>query len=136
MRRPCFFSLLCALMLAAGTLRAAIDTWQFENAEQKDRYQTLVHELRCPKCAGQSIGDSNAPVANDLRRVVYNQLQKGWTDAQIIDFMVDRYGEFILYRPKVGGTTLLLWCAPFVFFAMALGTIIWIARQARTRHKR
>ena len=135
MKRSLFFSLLCTLMLAGG-VRAAIDTWQFENAEQKDRYQTLVHELRCPQCAGQSIGDSNAPVANDLRRVVYNQLHKGWTDAQIIEFMVERYGEFILYRPRVGGTTLLLWCAPFVFFAMALGTIIWIARQARIRPKR
>ncbi|MCY4471851.1 MAG: cytochrome c-type biogenesis protein CcmH [Kistimonas sp.] len=133
MRLRCFPMIFCCVLLLAATCaRAAIDTWIFDSDQQEQRYRTLVSELRCPKCEGQSIGDSNAPVANDLRGVVYRQLKQGWTDQQIADFMVERYGEFVLYRPRMGGSTLLLWCAPLVFFALALSTVIWIA--SRTRH--
>jgi cytochrome c-type biogenesis protein CcmH len=79
----------------------------------------LSAELRCPKCQNQNIAGSNAPIAADLRKQLYQQLQAGRSDAEIIDYMVQRYGEFVLYRPRLDKVTLVLWLAPLILLALA-----------------
>lgn len=95
-----------------GTAQAAIDTYEFANEAERQRYRTLVQELRCPKCQNQNIADSDAPIAMDLRAQVHRQLGEGKTDEQIIDYLVSRYGDFVLYKPPVTARTLLLWYGP------------------------
>lgn len=122
-----------ATLMLALPLPAAIDTYTFATPEQQARYLALGKELRCPKCDGQSIGDSNAPIANDLRAVIYEQLQNGRSDGQIVDFMEQRYGEFVLYKPKMSGKTLGLWLAPLFFIAIGIGTLLMIVMRSRRR---
>lgn len=111
----------------------AIDTYTFTDSELQNRYYQLGRELRCPKCDGQSIGDSNAPIANDLRAVIYEQLQGGMSDTDIVNFMVQRYGEFVLYRPKMSGKTLALWLTPFFFVVLGAISLVVIVRGRRQR---
>ncbi|NQD92170.1 cytochrome c-type biogenesis protein CcmH [Pseudomonas sp. CrR25] len=95
-----------------GTAQAAIDTYEFANEAERQRYRTLVEELRCPKCQNQNIADSNAPIAMDLRAEIYRMLEEGQSDEQIIDFLVARYGDFVLYKPPLTARTALLWYGP------------------------
>jgi cytochrome c-type biogenesis protein CcmH len=95
-----------------GGAQAAIDTYEFADEAQRQRYRTLVEELRCPKCQNQNIADSNAPIAMDLRAEIFRMLEEGQSDEQIIDFLVARYGDFVLYKPPVSSRTLLLWYGP------------------------
>lgn len=97
------------------------------------RLQELSTELRCLVCQNQTIADSNAELAQDLRREVRAMIKDGKTNPEIIDFMVTRYGDFVLYRPPVKGITLLLWGGPIVL--MLLGLII-LVRYMRRRTKR
>ncbi|CAM3696526.1 cytochrome c-type biogenesis protein [Parendozoicomonas haliclonae] len=127
-----FLSAVALTFMVAVPSQAAIDTWTFENPEQQERYYTLGKELRCPKCDGQSIGDSNAPIANDLRGVIYEKLQAGQTDEQIVDFMVDRYGEFVLYKPRMEGKTLWLWLGPFLFVLIGFVVLLVVIRRSRS----
>lgn len=106
---------LAAMLLGlslAGVAQAAIDTYQFANEAERVRFRTLTQELRCPKCQNQDIADSNAPIAADLRKEIYRLLGEGQSNRQIIDFMVDRYGEFVRYKPELNGHTWLLWFGP------------------------
>jgi cytochrome c-type biogenesis protein CcmH len=86
----------------------------FENQQQQDRFDKLTQELRCLVCQNQNLADSDAPLAHDLRREVHTMLQTGQSDEQIKQFMVERYGDFVLYRPPVQINTYLLWLAPLV----------------------
>jgi len=95
------------------------------------RVQTLAQELRCLVCQNQTIADSNAPLAVDLRDQIREQAAAGKTDSDIIDFMVARYGDFVLYRPPFKATTLLLWIGPFVFL---IGGLFFLLRLLRRRH--
>jgi cytochrome c-type biogenesis protein CcmH len=100
------------LMLFA-TASFAIDVNEpFEDPEMQARYEKIVDEVRCLKCQNQTIKDSNAFLAGDLRREIRRMLEEGMTDEQIFDFLVDRYGDFALYRPRASGKTLILWIAP------------------------
>ena len=102
----------------------AIDTEQdLPTPELQARYDNLINELRCLVCQNQSIADSNAGLASDLRREVHSMLLAGKTDAEILKFMTDRYGDFVLYRPPFVRRTLLLWLAP----ALLLGVGILVA---------
>ncbi|PTQ69846.1 cytochrome c-type biogenesis protein [Pseudomonas sp. GV071] len=101
-----------------GVAQAAIDTYEFANDAERERFRQLTLELRCPKCQNQDIADSNAPIAADLRKEIYRMLGEGKSNEQIVDFMVDRYGEFVRYKPAVTARTLVLWYSP----AAALGT--------------
>ena len=93
---------------------AAIDTGKaFDDPKLQARYEKLISEVRCLKCQNQSIKDSNVFLASDLRREIRRMLEEGKTDAEIADFLVTRYGEFALYRPRTSGKTLVLWIAPF-----------------------
>jgi cytochrome c-type biogenesis protein CcmH len=109
--------LITVVILVFTALTAlAIDTGKaFEDPELQARYEKLIEEVRCLKCQNQTIKDSNAFLAGDLRREIRRLLGEGKTDDEIFDFLVARYGEFALYRPRMSGITLLLWIAPVAF---------------------
>ncbi len=118
--------LLCALV---GGAQAADTPFQFDQPEQAARYQRLTEELRCLVCQNQNLADSHADLAQDLRNEVYRMITSGQTDRQIVDFMVARYGEFVLYRPPVSPLTWLLWFGPFLLLAGAGGVWWAVARD-------
>jgi cytochrome c-type biogenesis protein CcmH len=108
-----WFIALCAAL--ALTPAAAIDTDKaFDDPVLQARYDKLISETRCLKCQNQSIKDSNVFLASDLRREIRRLISEGKTDAEIQNFLVERYGEFALYRPRTTGKTLILWIAPFL----------------------
>ena len=110
-----------------GTAQAAIDTYEFADEAERQRYRSLIEELRCPKCQNQNIADSDAPIAMDLRAQVYRMLEEGQSNEQIIDFLVSRYGDFVLYKPPVTARTLLLWYGPAGLLAagfVLLGVVV------------
>lgn len=126
--------LLLGLLFASSTsLHAAIDAYPFKSAQDEERFQQLTQELRCPKCQNQNIADSDSPIAADLRHEVYRMLEAGEPDDAIVDFMVTRYGEFVLYRPRVNEVTWMLWFGPFVLLAIGLLVVVVISRQRRRR---
>jgi cytochrome c-type biogenesis protein CcmH len=118
-------ALLVLLFLAPLALQAAADPVLDKRAA------ALAHELRCLVCQNQTIAESNAPLAMDLRNQIRAQLQEGKSEQDIIDFMVARYGDFVLYRPPVKATTIALWAGPFLLLALGIG-ILW-RRVARRR---
>lgn len=102
----------------------AIDIHTFATEEQRLSYQKLTEELRCMVCQNQNIADSDAPLAQDLRKEVAKMLQAGQTERQISDFMVDRYGDFVQYSPPLRADTLLLWLLPVLVFVIAAFVLI------------
>lgn len=123
--------LLVSVILSANAL-AAIDTYEFADEQTRQRFYKLNDELRCPKCQNQSLGDSNSPIATDLRREVYRLLSEGKSDREIKDFLVARYGEYILYRPEVSGHTLMLWFAPLGLLVIGLGVVLVLVKRRRS----
>ncbi len=115
----------------AGVARAAIDTYQFRDEAERERYQALTKELRCPKCQNQDIADSNAPIAADLRREIFRMLGEGKSNQQIVDFMVDRYGDFVRYKPALSSRTWLLWFGPGLLLASGFVVLAVIVRRRR-----
>ena len=125
---------LAALVLGlglAGTVQAAIDTYRFRDDAERARYQQLTRELRCPKCQNQDIADSNAPIAADLRREIFRLLGEGQSNAQIVAFMVDRYGDFVRYKPALTPRTWLLWFGPGLL--LVAGAVTLLLRVNRRR---
>ncbi|MDD2865410.1 MAG: cytochrome c-type biogenesis protein CcmH [Methylococcales bacterium] len=104
---------LCLLLLSQS-IHAEIEIYQFATPELESRYQNLTEELRCLVCQNQNIADSHAELAQDLRRKVYEKLNAGESNEQIITYMTDRYGDFVLYRPPFNVKTLILWLAPIL----------------------
>lgn len=102
-----------------------------ETPELDLRVQRVSAELRCLVCQNQTIADSNAPLAEDLRREVRDMLGRGSSEQDVRDFMVQRYGDFILYRPPIKGTTLALWIGPFILLAVGIWLLMRIARARR-----
>ena len=125
-------SIATAACLAFATSAAAIVFEQraFDNAEQLERYKNLTYELRCLVCQNQNIAESNADLAADLRREVHRMILAGDSDDAIIDFMVARYGDFVLYRPPLKAKTVLLWVGPFV---LGIGAVVLLLIQLRRR---
>lgn len=123
--------LLGAWLLAASAF--AIDTGQaFTDPELQERYEQLTRELRCLVCQNETIADSNAMLAADLRREVRELLSRGATDADVRSFMTERYGDFVLYRPPVAPRTWLLWAAPVLLLLGAVGiAAIVVLRRVR-----
>jgi cytochrome c-type biogenesis protein CcmH len=101
------------------------------DARVEERLRTLAEELRCLVCQNQTIADSNAPLALDLRNQIRGQIAAGASDAQIREYMVDRYGDFVLYRPPLKATTLLLWGGPFLLLAIGIGVFVRVTRRSR-----
>ena len=115
---------LLLLFLLSMSAWAVVDVHTFDTESQRQRYLTLIDELRCPKCQNQNLSGSDADIAADLRRELHRLLLAGKTDREIITFMVDRYGDFILYRPRLQMNTSLLWFAP-VILLLSGGIILW-----------
>lgn len=121
--------------LLAGPARAAIDVYEFNSEAERARYKHLTEVLRCPKCQNQNIADSNSPIAQDLRREVGRMLDEGRSETQIIDFMVARYGDFVLYQPPFDLRTVMLWLGPAVLLLAGAGLVgVLVARGRRVRH--
>jgi cytochrome c-type biogenesis protein CcmH len=120
-----------ALLLVAGSAVAVIETYDFSDPELESRYQQLSAELRCPKCQNQNIADSNAPISQDLRKLLYQQLEQGASDQEILDYMVARYGEFVRYRPSFSGATAILWLAPALLLLAAVVVVFLSLRSRR-----
>ena len=119
--------LLVALFSAASHGR--VETHVFDTPEQEARYKEMIDQLRCLVCQNQNIADSNAELAQDLRQQTYDMLMAGKTDEQIYGYMVERYGDFVLYQPPVKGTTLLLWVGPFVILIGGIAILVSVIRK-------
>ncbi|MFV8817427.1 cytochrome c-type biogenesis protein [Haliea sp. E17] len=120
------------LMLVCLPALAVIETYDFSEPQLEQRYHALSQELRCPKCQNQNIADSNAPIAQDLRKQLFLQLEGGASDDEIRKYMVDRYGEFVRYRPRFAGATALLWLAPVLLLVLA-AAVAWLSLRRRER---
>ncbi len=116
-------------LLACMKVQAAIDPYEFDNETQHERYQHFIEDMRCPKCQNQNLAGSDAPIANDLRHELQRLLKEGKSDREITDYMVSRYGEFILYEPRFDKKTAALWLAPIVFFVVGVAVLINVARR-------
>ena len=124
----CLLVFCCVLLFALPA--AAIDTDKaFDDPVLQARYEKLIEEVRCLKCQNQNIRDSNAFLASDLRREIRRMLAEGMSDDEIFDFLVARYGEFALYRPRMQGKTLVLWLAPLLLLVAGGGTLFVILRR-------
>ena len=123
--------LLAFMVFWSAQSLAVIETYEFSSPGLESRYKALSQELRCPKCQNQNIADSNAPISRDLRAIVHEQLEAGATDEEIIDFLVDRYGEFVRYRPGMDANTLWLWSAPLILLVMAVAVVVTQIRKDR-----
>ena len=125
-------ALVCGLALT-GIAHAAIDTYEFANDAERARFRELTQELRCPKCQNQDLADSNAPIATDLRREIFRMLGEGKDNQQIIDFMVDRYGDFVRYKPALTSKTVVLWFGPLALLVGGVVVIgVIVGRRRRT----
>ena len=122
---------LFALFLWCSSAHAAIEAITFSSPDLEQRYQALSEELRCLVCQNQSLADSDASLAGDLRQILHEQLEQGRSDDEIIAFLVERYGEFVHYKPEFSGSTVFLWLAPGLF--ILLGGGFWFARFLNRR---
>jgi cytochrome c-type biogenesis protein CcmH len=123
---------LSAWLALAGCAWSVAAQEGFDDPVLNERYRALISEIRCPKCLNESIAESNAPVAADLRREVRRLIAEGASDEEVKTFLSSRYGEFVLYRPPVTPTTFLVWGAPFVLLAVG-AVAFWRILAARTR---
>lgn len=114
--------ILCLFTWAAMPALAAIEEYAFDTDKQEDRFKKLTYELRCPKCLNSNLAGSDAPIAADLRAEIYDQIREGRTNDEIIEFMSSRYGDFILYRPRLTVATFFLWFGPA--FLLLAGLVI------------
>ncbi|MCT4702353.1 cytochrome c-type biogenesis protein CcmH [Enterobacteriaceae bacterium H20N1] len=122
---------LIAALLFSFYASAAIDTWTFKDEAQEQQFRQLTEQLRCPKCQNNSIADSNAMIASDMRLKVYELMQQGNSKQQIIDYMVARYGNFVTYEPPVTPSTIILWILPALFIVGGIGVIVIRSRKRR-----
>lgn len=122
------FSLLLPLA-PLGPLWATIDTYEFKTPEQEASYKKLINEIRCTVCQNQNIADSNAELAQDFKRKTYEMVVAGKGEDEILDYMASRYGDFVLYSPRVKSQTLLLWAGPFLILALGLFILARILRR-------
>lgn len=124
--------LLAVLLLFCNAVFAVVEYHAFEQPEQEQAYQSLINELRCLVCQNNNIADSNADLAKDLRNQVYQMIQQGQSKQQIIDFMTQRYGDFVLYRPAFNLKTGLLWLGPALFLLLGLIVAFLAIRRRRS----
>jgi len=111
--------------------QAAIEAYEFDSPQMEADYNQLINELRCLVCQNQNLSGSNAELAQDLRRETYQMLQQGKSQQEVVDFMVARYGDFVLYRPQFKASTYLLWLGPFLLLLVVLFVVIRRLRAAQ-----
>ncbi|VWX31490.1 Cytochrome c-type biogenesis protein CcmH [Moraxellaceae bacterium 17A] len=118
------------VLLVAGLSMSAwanIDTYQFDNPRQEAQYRALIEEFRCPKCQNQNLAGSDAPIAQDLKQKTYDMVKDGRSDAEIRQYMNERYGDFISYKPPVRPSTWILWFFPPVLLVFVM--LAWFIRN-------
>ena len=119
------------LGLAHGA--STVDVLTFDSEQQQRRYKALIDEFRCPKCLNTNLSGSDAPIALDLRRSVYRLVRNGESDQEIRDFLQQRYGDFVLYKPPFAGRTAFIWLIPIGL--LLLGVVVLVALQGRGRRQ-
>jgi cytochrome c-type biogenesis protein CcmH len=124
-----YFILSFFITLPLALYAGSIETYTFKTTEQEALYKELVKEFRCPKCQNQDISGSNAPLSKDLRRKTYDMVIAGKSRGEIVDFMVQRYGDFVLYRPPFKLKTVLLWLGPPLFLLLSLFLLVKFLRN-------
>lgn len=123
--------LLVLVLLAFAGSAMAIMPKEFQSPEEAERYRSLSHEIRCVMCQNQSLADSPAGIADDLRYQLLARMREGYSDEQIRDWFVARYGEFVLYRPRLNPTTWALWFGPFLLLAIGVWSLVAVIRRQR-----
>lgn len=126
------FLFFTAAVLLSTQAWAAVDVYEFSSEDRRERYQKFIEELRCPKCKNQNLAGTNSQIAIDLRRELHRMVEEGMTDDQIIEFMVSRYGDYVLYRPRLQGSTIALWLGPILVVGiggLTVGLIVWRRRS-------
>ena len=118
------------LTLVIFNVLAVEDNYGFDNPEERVLFLKLTEELRCPMCQNQNIADSDAMIAHDMRRKVYTLLKQGRSEAEIITYMKDRYGDFVYYKPPVTVATVWLWALPLIFIVLVLFFVMRRSKQA------
>lgn len=121
------FTLLFGILFAEAA--TSLEPTEYQSAAEEQRFKSLANELRCVMCQNQSIADSNAPIAHDLRVEVLSLMREGKTDAEIKNYLVERYSEFVLYQPPVNKKNALLWAGPFLLLLIGLFVVIGIIRK-------
>lgn len=125
-------ALVCTTLLLAGLAAHAIDADPpIADPQREALYQRLIHEVRCLVCQNQTVGDSTAPLAGDLRREIRRMVVEGRSEQEIKDFLLERYGDFVLYKPEFKATTALLWLAPALLLAIGLVVLVIVVRRRR-----
>lgn len=125
--------LIMLLMLNYKALAQVEEMYAFRNDVDRDRYYTLVDELRCPKCQNQNLADSNAELAQDLRDKIAELIVQDFSNDEIVSYMVERYGEFVRYEPAVNKDTLWLWFGPLVLALCGVGVLLISTRRSDSR---
>ncbi|AQS35613.1 cytochrome c nitrite reductase, accessory protein NrfF [Shewanella psychrophila] len=131
------FKLMGAILLSLTVMSVyatPVDTYEFKSADNQKRALELAHSLRCPQCQNQNLIDSNSPVAQDLRLEVYQMVDAGKGDDEVIEFMTSRYGDFVLYKPRMEAKTYVLWLGPIglLIFGLLIG-FIFVRKQRITQ---
>ena len=127
-----FIQFALLLLLIQITFAESIEAKDFESSDQERRYQALIEDIRCPVCQGQSIGGSNSSLAKDLREQVRQMILSNKSNEDIYQFMVDRYGDFVVFKPPLNWKTYLLWFAPLVFLVFCF---IYLIRSTRVKNE-
>lgn len=119
---------------AAFSASAAIDVYEFDSKAEQERFRRLTEELRCPKCQNQNIADSDAEISLDMRELTYRMMiEEGKSNEEIVGFLVERYGDFVRYKPPVDKRTYVLWYGPFVVLGLALLVLaVLVLRRRKT----
>ncbi|MCD2453179.1 cytochrome c-type biogenesis protein CcmH [Methylicorpusculum oleiharenae] len=123
--------LFLVVLLFSQWAQATIEIYEFQDPAHEQRYRALTEELRCLVCQNQNIADSHAELAQDLRRKVYEMINAGQSDDQIVQFMIDRYGDFVLYRPPLNPKTMILWLAPVLTVTAGLLGFWFLLKRRR-----
>jgi cytochrome c-type biogenesis protein CcmH len=124
-----FIQFALLLLLIQATFAESIEAKDFKSLDQESRYQALIENIRCPVCQGQSIGGSNSSLAKDLREQVRQMIISNKSNKEIYQFMVDRYGDFVVFKPPINWKTYFLWFAPLVFLVFCLFYLIRSTRK-------
>lgn len=122
--------LVAGLLLVSLFAMAEQQSLVFDNNTLRERYQELTEKLRCPKCQNQSIASSNSPIADDMRNKTYELLHLGYSDDQIVNYMIDRYTEFVIYQPRFNWGTAWLWLGPILALIIGAVLVAWLARRS------
>lgn len=126
LRRSACVLLAIASCLFALPLMAGGEVYAFDTDEQRERFQRFTHELRCPKCQSQNLAGSDSMISQDLKRELHRLIAEGKSDEEVVDFMVSRYGDFVLFRPPLQANTYLLWFGPALLVLVGLGVFGWV----------